>query len=97
MVFFPHNRENVELQKEENDVQLTIKEWRRVRGLTQAQLAEACECTPITLRAWENKPLQIKIGDVFKIMKALNIPSILDIIFLPTSSTNSTEKEEINE
>ena len=78
-------------------MQLTIKEWRRVRGLTQAQLAEACECTPLTLRAWENKPLQIKIGDVFKIMKALNIPSILDIVFLPTSSTNSTEKEEVNE
>ena len=78
-------------------MRLTIKEWRRVRGLTQAQLAEACGCTPLTLRAWENKPLQIKVCDVFKIMEALNIPSILDIIFLPSSSTNSTEKEKVNE
>ena len=35
-------------------MKLTLKQWRLIRGMTQAQLAEALEVTPVTIWKWEH-------------------------------------------
>lgn len=61
---------------------LTLKEWRRAKGVSQEKMADICDVHINTYRAWEEKPSEIKLGKAMKIAEELDI-SIDDIIFLP--------------
>lgn len=63
-------------------MKLSLKEWRRAKGISQEKMAEVCKVHINTYRAWEEKPSEIKLGKAFDIANALNV-SIDDIIFLP--------------
>lgn len=66
---------------------LTIKQWRRVKGITQEELATSLSVHPNTIAEWENNPKKIQIGWAYKICRALGI-TFEDVIFLPEDSTN---------
>ena len=61
-------------------MQLTIKEWRRARGITQEEMAKLCGVHVNTYRAWEDDPKQIKLEYAIMIADRLGI-SVSDIIF----------------
>ncbi|MBA8775960.1 helix-turn-helix transcriptional regulator [Staphylococcus schleiferi subsp. coagulans] len=65
--------------------ELTLKEWRSRRNLTQPELAKRVGISPSTYNIWENNPEIIKPKDAFKIAKALMV-SIDEIIFLKEES-----------
>lgn len=62
--------------------QFTIAEWRRLRGMSQADIAEKCGVHVNTWIKWEKKPSIIKISNAQKIAEVLQV-DIRDIIFLP--------------
>ena len=61
-------------------MKLTIKEWRRVKEISQEQMADLCGVHVNTYRAWEEKPEDIKIGKAILISDKLGIP-LEDILF----------------
>ena len=63
----------------------SIGEWRRMRNISQEKLAEACGVSRATIIAWEQNPSIIKIGNLEKLERALNVDRD-DIIFLPSDS-----------
>lgn len=63
-------------------MKLTLKEWRRLKEVSQEAMASVCGVHVNTYRAWEEKPSSIKLGDAMKLAEHLNI-SLDDIIFLP--------------
>lgn len=63
-------------------MKLTLREWRRVREVTQEQLADVCNVHVNTYRAWEEKPSEIKLSAAQKIVEHLGI-TLDDIIFEP--------------
>lgn len=60
--------------------QLTIKEWRRLKGITQEEMAAACGVHVNTYRSWEEKPEMIKLTNAQKISDRFGVP-MGDIIF----------------
>lgn len=64
---------------------MTMREWRRARGITQKQLAETCGVHPNTIRGWEEHPERVSIADGKTIAKALNVT--LDDISFASSAT----------
>lgn len=63
-------------------MKLTLREWRRLKEVTQVQMAEVCGVTPATYLAWEKKPSEIKISIAIKIAERLGI-TLDDIILEP--------------
>ena len=63
-------------------MKLTLREWRRVKEVTQEQLADVCNVHVNTYRAWEEKPSEIKLSAAMKIVERLGI-TLDDIIFEP--------------
>lgn len=63
-------------------MKLTLREWRRLKEVTQAQMAEACGVTTSTYIDWEKKPSGIKISYALKIAERLDI-TLDDIILEP--------------
>ncbi len=60
--------------------QFTIKEWRRVKNISQEEMANACGVHVNTYRTWEEKPEMIKLTNAQKIADRLGVP-MSDIIF----------------
>lgn len=65
---------------------LTLKEWRRAKGVSQAEMAEICGVHPNTYRTWEENPEEIKISNAILIANRLGLE--VEDIFL---SENITE------
>jgi len=63
-------------------MKLTLREWRRLKEVTQAQMAEACGVTPATFIEWEKKPSGIKLSYALKIVERLGI-TLDDVILEP--------------
>ena len=69
-------------------MQLTLKEWRRAKGISQETMAEKCGIHINTYRAWEENPSEIRLGKAQLMADALGIA--LKDIFLPESTTKSS-------
>lgn len=63
-------------------MKLTLREWRRLKEVTQAELAAVCGVTPATYIEWEKKPSSIKVSSAMKIAERLGI-TLDDIILEP--------------
>lgn len=63
-------------------MKLTLREWRRLKEISQVQMAEHCGVTAVTYQAWEKKPSEIKISMAMKIADRLGI-TLDDIILEP--------------
>ena len=60
-------------------MELTLKQWRLVKGLTQEQMAERCNVHRNTYAAWEDNPENVSVKNAKTISKALN--ESVDLIF----------------
>ena len=67
-------------------MQMTIKEWRRAKGISQEEMADTCGVHVNTYRAWEENPEAIKITNATKISERLGV-SMSDIDFLLSDTT----------
>lgn len=66
-------------------MKLTLREWRRLKEVSQEEMAKICGEDGVhvnTYRAWEEKPSTIKLSDAVKIAERLGI-TLDDIIFMP--------------
>jgi putative transcriptional regulator len=66
-------------------MELTIRELRRVKEISQEEMANACGVHMNTYRAWEENPKDIRLGAAKIIASKLGIS--LDDIFLPPDTT----------
>lgn len=58
----------------------TLREWRRLREITQAEMASKLEVHINTYQNWETSPEKITISNAEKIAKILNV-SMNEIAF----------------
>lgn len=65
---------------------LTLKEWRRLKNISQEKMAEACGIHVNTYRAWEDNPADIKLSKAVLISELLGV-DLSDIIFMPIDTT----------
>ncbi len=65
---------------------LTLKEWRRARGISQQDMADRLGVHINTYREWEASPAKIRMSDAQKIAEILKL-EITDIIFLSENTT----------
>lgn len=63
-------------------MKLTLREWRRLKEVSQEEMAKVCDVHVNTYRTWEEKPSMIKLTDARIIAEKLEI-SLDDIIFMP--------------
>ena len=61
-------------------MQHTLREWRRMKEITQEQLAEVCHVHVNTYRAWEENPADIKLSAAVKIVQYMGI-TLDDLLF----------------
>ena len=61
-------------------MKMTMKEWRRAKGISQEEMANVCGVHVNTYRAWEEKPESIKFTAAVKIAERLGV-SLDDIFF----------------
>lgn len=75
---------------------LSLKQWRLVKGISQAEMADKCGVHRNTYAAWEEKPDDISIGNAKVIARVLR--ESIDAIFFSDDSTkcsfNKTEDQE---
>jgi len=57
-----------------DDIAKKVKETRKMRGLTQSDIANVLDKTPATVSDMERGKIQISASDLFKIANALNRP-----------------------
>lgn len=68
----------------------SLEEWRRVRGVSQQAIADACDIHVNTYRGWEENPSRIPYGAAVRIASFLDVP-FNDINFLTEKSTKTVE------
>lgn len=61
-------------------MKMTLKEWRRVKNITQEEMANVCGVHVNTYRAWEERPDSIKLSAAIKIADHLGV-NLGDIFF----------------
>lgn len=61
-------------------VRHTLKQWRQLAGLTQAQLAEAVGKERTTVYRWEKGDTHPKANDIMKLEQVLNIKWSDDVL-----------------
>jgi len=72
---------------------LSLKEWRRAKGVSQQAVASFCHIHVNTYMQWEKNPANIPLGAAHKIAECIGVP-YSDIDFLSENSTNSVEVTE---
>lgn len=70
----------------------TLEQWRLVRKIKQADMAEKLGIATITYQRWEKEPEKIPYGKVLEIANILQV-NTNDIIFLPKEATNCSTEE----
>ena len=63
-------------------MKLTLREWRRLKEISQETMAETCNVHVNTYRSWEEKPSMIKLTDARIIADKLGI-TLDDIVLEP--------------
>lgn len=63
-------------------MRLTLPEWRRLKNISQEEMARHCNVHINTYRGWEEKPSIIKLIHAEEIAKKLEV-NLSDIIFNP--------------
>lgn len=63
-------------------MRLTLAEWRRLKNISQEEMANSCNVHVNTYRTWEKKPSEIRLSNAESISKRLGVP-FSDIIFMP--------------
>ena len=66
---------------------LTLKEWRRAKGVSMEKLAEHLGVSVSTVNNWENKGQKIPVDMAILACDYLGV-NINDVIFLSKSDTN---------
>lgn len=66
---------------------LTLKEWRRAKGVSVEKLAEALHVSPSTVFNWENRGQKIPVDLAILACEFLGV-KFEDVIFLPKNDTN---------
>ena len=66
---------------------LTVKEWRRAKGLSIVKVAESLDVSPTTWTSWENDPEKIPVGKMDKFCQLIGV-NIEQVIFLPETTQN---------
>lgn len=61
-------------------MQLTLEEWRRVKKISQEEMAKLLDIHVNTYRAWEEDPEKIRLSKAMLIAEKLNVP-LDDILF----------------
>lgn len=61
-------------------MQLSIKEWRRAKGISQKEMAKLIDVNINTYIAWEENPGNIRLNKAVLIAEKLGI-SLEDILF----------------
>lgn len=61
-------------------MKLTIKEWRRVKGISQKQMADLIGVHVNTYMSWEENPGEMRLSKAAIIAEKLEIP-LDDILF----------------
>ena len=69
---------------------LTLREWRRVKEITQVQMAAAIGVHVNTYQLWEKEPAKIPIGMAIEIADVIGVP-FETINFLGTNHTKTEE------
>lgn len=69
---------------------LSLKEWRRAKGISQQAVADFCGIHVNTYNQWEKNPANIPLGAAHKIAECIAVP-YADIDFLSENSTNNVE------
>lgn len=69
-------------------MQLSLKEWRRLKGISQEEMANICDVHVNTYRAWEENPADIKISKAVLICDRLGV-NMSDVLFLSEDTTKS--------
>lgn len=64
----------------------TIKEWRRLRGFTQTDLAEKVGRSKLTIIKWEKGETEPKWSELTKLAEVLNTNGIDNIRMLKSST-----------
>lgn len=70
----------------------TIEQWRLVRKIKQADMAEKLGIATITYQRWEKEPEKIPYGKVLEIANILQV-NTNDIIFFPKEATKCSTEE----
>lgn len=60
----------------------TLKEWRRLRGISQSDLAKRIGVSKLTILKWESGGTEPKWSDLTKLAKELNTGGIDNISML---------------
>lgn len=63
-------------------MKLTMREWRRLKEISQEKMAVMLGIHVNTYRAWEEKPSEIKISSAMKVADLLGI-TLDDLILEP--------------
>lgn len=71
--------------KGEENMKLALKEWRKARGITIAEMAGKLGVHPNTYQSWEENPGKISIENGIKIAAYIDVP-FDDIIFTSEST-----------
>lgn len=71
-------------------MELTVKEWRRLRGISQAKFASALGVSLTTLQKWESHRAKLPVDKAFEMCNILNV-KIDDVIFLPKDATKCSK------
>ena len=74
------------IRKESDNLKLTLKQWRRLKDITQEELAERVGKTAVTISKWEQGHTEPKMSDMDNLRKALELKAS-DSIVLPERST----------
>ena len=73
-------------------VRYTLKQWRQLAGMTQTELAEACNTNKDTVSRWERGTQQPRADEISLIEKALSIKWSDDISDAKVVTKNSNNE-----
>lgn len=75
----------------------TIKEIRKIRGISAAQLAEFCEVSPAAVSRWENGHNIPRLKYFESIISFLRVPESLFDDWIPESHFSSMTEKELDQ
>ena len=73
-------------------MKFTIREWRRVKEISQEEMAGLCGVHINTYRAWEDNPAEMRLSKAVIVAERLGI-KLDDIIFLPSDTTKKDKTD----
>lgn len=75
-------------------MKLTLKEWRRAKGVSQEEMAAICGVHLNTYREWEEKPENIRLINAVRIANRLDL-QLRDLFSLEDITKADKHKDEV--